>query len=91
MGILNAAQRLNPLLGPPFTVMTGNVTSLAIMLAQRFRLTPADPKKVPLMSAVLPITGFLIGCVGGALMQAHLGLGAMFIPMLLIGIALLSV
>jgi uncharacterized membrane protein YoaK (UPF0700 family) len=91
MGILNAAQRLDTSLGPPFTVMTGNVTNLAIMLAQRLHLTPADPKKTPLLSAILPVTGFLIGCVGGALMQAHFGLGAMFVPMILIGIALLSV
>lgn len=88
MGILNAAQRLNTSLGPPFTVMTGNVTSLAILLAQRFKLAPVETKTMPLATAVLPVTGFLMGCVGGALVQAHLGLGAMFVPMLLMIVAL---
>ena len=89
MGILNAAHRLDPSLGPPFTVMTGNVTGIAIVLARLARLAPASVGgKQPIALAVFSVVGFLFGCAGGAIAQAYLGLGAMIVPALLTGAAI---
>lgn len=84
MAALNAAHRLDPTMGPPFTVMTGNVTSFAIGLARfRGRLPPETVVAAP------PVAGFLVGCLCGAFVQTHLGMGAMIVPAVMMGIALL--
>ncbi|WP_407050813.1 DUF1275 family protein [Methyloraptor flagellatus] len=102
MGLLNAAHRLEPGMGPPFTVMTGNVTGFAVALAHALHLAPKPPAPksqagtaVPaslaatLWTAAAPVAGFLAGCLLGALAQAHLGLGAMVVPVVLMTVALL--
>lgn len=100
MGLLNAAHRLEPGMGPPFTVMTGNVTGFAVALAHAMHLAPKPPaaKNQPpapaslaatLWTAAAPVAGFLAGCLLGALAQAHLGLGAMIVPVVLMAVALL--
>jgi uncharacterized membrane protein YoaK (UPF0700 family) len=100
MGLLNAAHRLEPGMGPPFTVMTGNVTGFAVALAHALHLAPKPPaaKNQPpapaslaatLWTAAAPVAGFLAGCLLGALAQAHLGLGAMVVPVVLMTVALL--
>lgn len=92
MAILNAAQRLDATLGAPFTVMTGNVTGVAIAAAQGLRLAPAPsvaPKPQATRTLLLLVIGFGVGCALGALAQAWWGLGAMVAPALLLGVRLL--
>ncbi|PKU25142.1 hypothetical protein CWS72_08055 [Telmatospirillum siberiense] len=88
MGFLNTAHRLDPTLGPPFTVMTGNVTGMAVSLARLVGLAPkADAKGGPkstVAATAIPVAGFLFGCAGGALAQAYCGLGAMVVPALIL-------
>lgn len=91
MGVLNAAHRLDATLGAPFTVMTGNVTGLAIAAARRLHLspTPAAPAKAP--PRLLPLVlAFALGCAAGAGMQALLGLGAMALPAALLAVCLVA-
>lgn len=97
MGLLNAAHRLDPGMGAPFTVMTGNVTGFAIAIARAAGIAPtpsADPSRPPaplaatLWGAAAPVVGFLIGCLVGAFAQAHFGLASMAVPTILMVIAL---
>lgn len=87
MGMLNAAHRMNAGMGPPFAVMTGNVAALAIRLGQLLRLTPAAAEgaggavDAKMLRAVI---AFALGCAGGALAQAMLGLAAVSIPAILL-------
>lgn len=87
MGMLNAAHRMNAGMGPPFAVMTGNVAALAIRLGQLLHLTPAaaggagGAVDAKMLRAVI---AFALGCAGGALAQAMLGLAAVSIPAILL-------
>lgn len=89
MGLLNAVNRMDPGLGPPFTVMTGNVTAVAIDMARALRPrsndTPAPKGGVSTGTTLLLVTGFAAGAAAGAFGQAWLGLGAMIVPALLLG------
>lgn len=91
MGFLNAAHRLDATMGPPFTVMTGNVTGLAITLARLAHLAPkgGGGVKTSMVATALPVAGFLVGCAGGALAQTYWGLGAMIAPALILVSALI--
>lgn len=89
MGMLNAAHRLNPAMGPPFAVMTGNVAALAIRTAQLLRLAPAEPSSGAEGKMLRAVIAFAAGCAGGALAQAWLGLAAVAIPALLLMAGLL--
>jgi len=84
MGMLNAAHRLNPGMGPPFAVMTGNVASLAIRTAQLLHLAPrpaegsqAGAGESMMLRAVI---AFGAGCAAGAMGQAEFGLAAVGLP-----------
>ncbi|MDX2211326.1 MAG: YoaK family protein [Sphingopyxis sp.] len=85
MGVLNAAHRLDSSLGPPFTVMTGNVTALAVRAAGA---GPAQAKGAAPAMAIL-VLGFAAGCVLGAIAQDLFGLAAMLFPACLLSIRLL--
>lgn len=92
MAILNAAQRLDAGLGAPFTVMTGNVTGVAIAAAQGLRLAPAPsvaPKPQATRTLLLLVIGFAVGCALGAVAQAWWGYSAMVAPALLLAVRLL--
>lgn len=92
MGILNAAHRMDATLGAPFTVMTGNVTGVAIAAAQALRLAPAPtvaPKPHATRTLLLLVIAFGAGCALGAWAQAWWELGAMVVPGLLLAIRLL--
>ncbi|MGV8985881.1 MAG: YoaK family protein [Cypionkella sp.] len=83
MAFLNAAQRMDGKLGPPFTVMTGNVTSVAIATAHRLHIAPPEregPVGAPVVTMLLLVVGFAIGCALGAVSQLWTGLAAMILP-----------
>ena len=86
MGMLNAAHRLNPAMGPPFALMTGNVAALAIRAAQLLHLAPppAGPPSGTDAKMLRAVIGFAVGCACGALAQMWLGLAAVGIPALLL-------
>lgn len=86
MGMLNAAHRLHPVMGPPFAVMTGNVAALAIRTGQLLHITPAPAEsgsgaESKMLRAVI---AFAAGCACGALSQVWVGLAAVGIPALLL-------
>jgi uncharacterized membrane protein YoaK (UPF0700 family) len=91
MGMLNAAHRLNAGMGPPFAVMTGNVAALAIRAAVLLHLAPRPTEggggagEIKMLRAVI---GFAAGCAAGAVAQLWLGLAAVAIPALLLGMRL---
>ncbi|MEM1145329.1 MAG: YoaK family protein [Pseudomonadota bacterium] len=90
MGLLNAFQKLDPNMGSPFTVMTGNVTAIAVNLGQAIfkdaddQSTPAPSVRKPLILAL----SFSIGCVGGAIGQSLSGLTSVALPSMVLGAAL---
>lgn len=93
LAILNAAHRMDGHLGPPFTVMTGNVTAVAIETARRLRLAPAGqvgPGGTPTATMLMLVIGFAVGCAAGAVSQLATGLGAMVLPAVLLAGRLLK-
>lgn len=91
MGILNAAHRMDATLGAPVTVMTGNVTALAIETARVVKLAPSEAEKPGATSQTTMlwlVVAFAVGCVLGALTQRALGLGAMVVPAILLALRL---
>jgi uncharacterized membrane protein YoaK (UPF0700 family) len=91
MGVLNAAHRMDGRLGSPFTVMTGNVTALAIGLAHTLHLAPREregPVQAVPAALVVVVLTFAAGCALGALVQPYLGLGAMLVPAAVLGLRL---
>ena len=80
MGMLNAAHRLNPAMGPPFALMTGNVAALAIRAAQVLHLAPPAPATGTEAKMLRAVVGFALGCACGAAAQVWLGLAAVGIP-----------
>ena len=90
MGVLNAAHRLDASLGPPFTVMTGNVTGLSIALVKATGFAPAVPPMSSSGRLAWLICGFTVGALSGALAVRALGLGAVLIPAALLAICLVG-
>lgn len=90
MGMLNAAHRLNPAMGPPFALMTGNVAQLAIRAAQVLHLAPAPEGATggPEAKMLRAVIGFALGCAAGAAGQVWLGLAAVGIPAALLALRL---
>ncbi|MFO6448372.1 DUF1275 family protein [Erythrobacter sp. NE805] len=91
MGMLNAAHRLNPAMGPPFALMTGNVAQLAIRAAQLLHFAPPPAETAasgPEGKMLRAVLGFAAGCAAGAAAQVWLGLAAVGIPALLLAIGL---
>jgi len=84
MGMLNAAHRLNPAMGPPFALMTGNIAALAIRAAQLLHLAPPALASGMESKMLRAVAGFALGCAAGAAAQAWLGLAAVGIPALLL-------
>jgi uncharacterized membrane protein YoaK (UPF0700 family) len=76
MGIQNAIHRLNPVLGPMTTVMTGNVTAWFVDA-----FTPATPEGARKRRDVgLVIVSFAAGCAAGALGVARFGFPVLVVP-----------
>ncbi|UWR24541.1 YoaK family protein [Sulfitobacter sp. S190] len=93
MGILNAAQRIDPDMGPPFTVMTGNVTGQAIGTAQSLGLSPLKPDEKSAAGGLglWLVIGFGIGSVAGALAVLQLAYAAILIPATCMALTLLFI
>jgi len=63
----------------PITVMTGNVTQPAIDIGGIIRSKLKDASALQsLKKQLVAISGFLIGCLAGAIMGRYVGLGAMY-------------
>lgn len=84
MGLMNAAHRLEPDFGPPFTVMTGNVTGLSVALAQGLGLAPALPRAKGSRVLWALLSGFALGAALGALLVGRIGLVCLAAPTLLL-------
>ena len=89
MGVINAAQRLDPQLGPPFTVMTGNVTGLAIALAFVGRVAPHLPPLKGAGQLLFLVLAFAAGAALGALTVVRFGLSCLALPAALLAARLL--
>lgn len=81
MGLLTAIERLDPRLGPPFSLMTGNIAGLAVAGARRMigYAEKPDERKQSVTSIVL-VLGFVTGCAAGAVAQATVGVVGMLLP-----------
>jgi uncharacterized membrane protein YoaK (UPF0700 family) len=80
MGLLNALHRLDSRMGPPFTVMTGNVTALAIVGAQALGLARSLPPASGTGRIAALVLAFAVGAVLGALADHRFGLLAIALP-----------
>ncbi|TCM71259.1 YoaK family protein [Rhizobium sp. BK068] len=87
MGMLTAIERLDSGLGPPFSLMTGNIAGLAVAAARRLIGYPEKPDEwnQSLTSMVL-VFGFVAGCAAGAFAQVTVGVVGMLVPSALLGL-----
>jgi len=85
MGIQNTANRLyvNSTFGPT-TVMTGNVTKAILDFFSYRCIQHTFEKLIEFKKSLVLLTGFLIGCISGALLSSAFGLVSMLIPGVLI-------
>lgn len=81
MGMLTGINRLDSGLGPPFSLMTGNIAGLAVAGARRLIGYAETPKEwAQSLTSILLVLGFVAGCALGALAQTTIGVGAMALP-----------
>src|SRR5262249_22467796 len=85
MGVQNAIHRFAAPLGPPTTVMTGNVTQLTVMASRRLAWGPATGEKAPvqtfsLRGLALLAFAFAAGCAISAVLTLAWGLTSLAIP-----------
>ncbi|WP_113420338.1 DUF1275 family protein [Hyphomicrobiales bacterium] len=81
MGMLTAIERLDSGLGPPFSLMTGNVAGLAVAAARRLIGYKERPEEWgQSLTSILLVVGFVLGCAGGAFAQATVGVAGMLVP-----------
>src|SRR5262249_53866921 len=85
MGVQNAIHRFAAPLGPPTTVMTGNVTQLTVLASRRLIRRPAQGEKAPaqtfsLLGLALLALAFAGGCALSALLTLAWGLTSLVIP-----------
>ncbi|MPT30467.1 MAG: DUF1275 domain-containing protein [Chryseobacterium sp.] len=87
MGIQNTVTRLyaNSAFGPT-TVMTGNVTKAILDFFSYISTQHTVEKLIELKKSLVLLTGFLTGCIFGALISARFGLVSMLIPGVLISV-----
>jgi uncharacterized membrane protein YoaK (UPF0700 family) len=81
MGMLTAINRLDTRLGPPFSLMTGNIAGLAIAVARRlggYRENAQEWSQS--VTSIILVIGFVAGCAAGALAQVMAGVAGMLVP-----------
>lgn len=85
MGMLTAIERLDPRLGPPFSLMTGNIAGLAVAAARRVIGYTEKPEEWgQSLTSIILVLGFVMGCAGGAFAQVTVGVAGMLFPALLL-------
>jgi uncharacterized membrane protein YoaK (UPF0700 family) len=89
MGVQNAIHRFAAPLGPPTTVMTGNVTQLTVLASRRLTRGPANAEKAPAPAFSLPglawlAFAFAAGCAISAVLTLAWGLSSLAVPGLLL-------
>jgi uncharacterized membrane protein YoaK (UPF0700 family) len=92
MAIQNTTHRLYPGFGPMSTVMTGNVTQLALNTSRGLAGKPQPQPDAPWCSLreTLWLVGcFLTGCLLAIPMTNHLNLAALLVPGVILGARLL--
>ncbi|MCY1336974.1 hypothetical protein D9M68_390760 [compost metagenome] len=88
MGMLTAIERLDPRLGPPFSLMTGNIAGLAVAAARRvIGYTEKPGEWGQSLTSIILVFGFVMGCAGGAFAQVTVGVAGMLFPALLLLLA----
>lgn len=81
MGMLTAIGRLDGGLGPPFSLMTGNIAGVAVAAARRLIGYPEkSDERGQSLTSILLVAGFVAGCAGGALAQVTVGVAGMLFP-----------
>ncbi|EJM97852.1 YoaK family protein [Phyllobacterium sp. YR531] len=90
MGMLTAIERLDPRLGPPFSLMTGNIAGLAVAVVRRLiGYTETRDEWRQSLTSIILVFGFVAGCAAGAFAYVTVGVTGMILPaclLLLIGI-----
>lgn len=90
MGMLTAIDRLDTRLGPPFSLMTGNIAGLAVAATRRVIGYQEKPEeRGQSLTSIILVLGFIAGCAAGALAEVTVGIAGMIVPavlLLLIGI-----
>jgi uncharacterized membrane protein YoaK (UPF0700 family) len=85
MGMLTAIDRLDSLLGPPFSLMTGNIAGLAVAAARKVIGYGEKPEeRGQSLTSIILVLGFIAGCAGGALAEVTVGIAGMIVPALLL-------
>jgi uncharacterized membrane protein YoaK (UPF0700 family) len=85
MGMLTAIERLDPRLGPPFSLMTGNIAGLAVAAARRVIGYTEKPEEWgQSLTSIILVFGFVVGCAAGAFAQGTVGIAGMLFPALLL-------
>jgi len=86
MAIQNAAHRIHMGTEPPSTLMTGTTTQIMIDIADVIRGAPApvlDLARPRLAKMTASVTAFALGCAGGAVLYASLGVWCFVVPPLI--------
>ena len=85
MGMLTAIERLDPRLGPPFSLMTGNIAGLAVAGTRRLIGYKEKPEEWgQSLTSIILVIGFVAGCGAGALAQKTVGVAGMLLPTFLL-------
>lgn len=81
MGMLTAIDRLDTRLGPPFSLMTGNIAGLAVAAARRIVGYAEKPEEWgQSLTSITLVFGFVVGCAAGAFAQVTVGISGMIFP-----------
>ncbi|WP_292443541.1 YoaK family protein [Mesorhizobium sp.] len=85
MGMLTAIERLDSRLGPPFSLMTGNIAGLAVAGARRLIGYKEKPEEWgQSLTSIILVVGFVVGCGAGAFAQKTVGVAGMLLPAILL-------
>lgn len=83
MGMLTAIERLDSGLGPPFSLMSGNIAGVAVAAARRLVGYKEKPEEWgQSLTSILLVVGFVVGCACGAFAQVAVGVAGMLLPAL---------
>lgn len=85
MGMLTAIDRLDRRLGPPFSLMTGNIAGLAVAAAHRIIGYTEKPEEwEQSLTSIGLVFGFIAGCAAGAFTEVTIGIAGMLFPAVLL-------